>query len=460
MRPNISPTFDPHDARYWDPRDLETELERVFGICHGCRMCVGYCPSFPELFKRVDGYVTLDKGSVDAFNAEDYKAVNDLCFQCKLCYIKCPYTPDDQHAFSVDFPRLMLRHKAQRAARDGISTQDQVLGEPQLVGRAGGGFHHALTALVAPQANFVASSRLLRKVQQKATGISAEFNVPPFASQWLRTWFDKHSERPEAGTHGEVALFSTCTTDYNMPSTGIAAIQVLEHNGLRVHFPKEQTCCGMPNMDGGDTQAAISKAKQNVATLYAFVQRGIPIVVPGPTCGYVLKKEYPELVGTDEARAVAKNTFDLMEFLRLRLKNDTLRRDFTTPLGKVAYHAACHLRAQKIGAPGRIVLSKVQDTDVELIEECSAVDGTWGMKAQYYELGRRYARKMINALGTHSDGVKYDAVVSDCPLSGQRIAAELGTEAWHPIELLNKAYGLPEVKAASQVPKIRPESSS
>src|SRR4051812_23952477 len=252
-------------------------------------MCVSYCPAFPELFKRVDGYVTLGRGEVDAFGADDYKAVNDLCYQCKICYFKCPYTPDDEHPFMVDFPRVMLRQTAQRAARDGISIQDRVLGEPQLVGRLGGG-------PAAPIANLVSANKLLRKVQEKATGISAEFNLPPFAKQPLRSWFDKHQAGAHSGEQGEVVLFSTCTTDFNMPSTGIAAVQVLEHNGLRVHFPKEQTCCGMPNLDGGDMPAALDKAKANVAALYPFVARGLSVVVPGPTCSYVLKKEYPELL--------------------------------------------------------------------------------------------------------------------------------------------------------------------
>jgi glycerol-3-phosphate dehydrogenase subunit C len=87
----------------------------------------------------------------------------------------------------------------------------------------------------------------------------------------------------------------------------------------------------------------------------------------------------------------------------------------------------------------------VPDTEVDLVYECSAVDGTWGMKAQYYELGREYARKLIAGLRD----VPYDAVATDCPLSGQRIAAELGCLAYHPVELLNRAYGLPDVGAAS-----------
>jgi glycerol-3-phosphate dehydrogenase subunit C len=441
MKPAVTPTFDPHDERFWDPQDLAQELQRVFSICHGCRMCVGYCPSFPDLFARVDGYVKLGRGEIEAFGADDYKSVNDLCYQCKLCYIKCPYTPDDKHPFMLDFPRLMLRQRAQRARRDGITLQDRALGEPQLLGKLASG-------PIAPLTNFVSANRLARKAQEFATGISAHFHLPPFARVTLRNWFETHTPGPRVGEHGEVVLFSTCTSDYNMPTTGIAAVQVLEHNGLRVHFPREQTCCGMPNFDGGDMSSAIEKAKTNVAVLYPFVQKGMRIVVPGPTCSYVLKKEYPELLGSAEAKAVAENTLDLMEYLRKAWQAQTLIRDFPKPLGRIAYHAACHLRAQKIGAPGRILLSKVPDTEIDVIEECSAVDGTWGMKAQYYELGRRYAQKLVDGLRD----VPYDAVASDCALSGQRIAKELGTQCYHPIELLNRAYGLPEVSAASQPP--------
>ena len=441
MRPERPPTFDPNDARYWDPRDLESELRRVLHICHGCRMCVGYCPSFPELFRRVDGYVQLNRGEVEALDAEDLKVVNDLCYQCKLCYIKCPYTPEDGHPFMLDFPRLMLRQKAQRAARDGITVQDRVLGEPQQLGRMAAGPQ-------APMANLISRSRLLRKVQERATGISAEFNVPPFATQPLRGYMARHQPSAKAGMAGEVVLFSTCTTDYNMPSTGIAAVQVLEHNGFRVHFPIEQTCCGMPNLDGGDVRAAIDKATANVAALHPFAARGVPIVVPGPTCSYVLKKEYPELLRGSEAELVSKNTFDLMEWLYKRMREGQLSKEFSTPLGRIGYHAACHLRAQKIGTPGRMLLSKVPGTEVVVVDECSAVDGTWGMKEQYYELGRQYCQKLVTGL----DEGHYDALATDCPLSGQRIAKELSTDAFHPIELLNRAYGLPDLGPASRAP--------
>jgi len=435
MRPDKPPVFDPNDPLYWDARDLEHELARVLGICHGCRMCVGFCPSFPELFARVDRYVDRGKGEVDAFDADDYAAVNDLCYQCKLCYFRCPYTPDDDHPFMVDFPRLMLRHKAQRAERDGIPVQDRVLGEPQILGSLGSG-------PAAAMANLVTRNQLLRKMQEGVTGVSADFNVPPFASKTIYEWWRQHDARPSAGEKGEVALFATCIVSYHLPAAGAAAIQVLEHNGYAVHFPKDQTCCGMPNMDGGNVRAAQAKAEHNVAVLYPHAKAGRPIVVPGPTCSLTLRQEYPELLGTDEATTVAAATVDVMELLRGLARDGTLSLEFAKSLGTVAYHAPCHTRMQKLGFPAMQVLKKVPDTEVHVVQECSAVDGTWGMKSQYYELGRRYAQKLVGEMRA----IDYDWLSTDCPLSGLRLAQELGVEPRHPVELLNDAYGLPSVR--------------
>ncbi|QQR91732.1 MAG: 4Fe-4S dicluster domain-containing protein [Myxococcales bacterium] len=435
MRPKSSPTFNPNDERYWDPIDLGQELERVFSVCHGCRMCVHYCPAFPELFERVDGYVDQNKGEIEAFTADDYKAVNDLCYQCKLCYFKCPYTPDDQHAFQLDFPRLMLRHKAVRAKREGVSVQDTVLGEPQAIGKIGSG-------LTAPVANLVSKNRLLRKIQEKTTGISAQFNLPPFANESFFTWYKKRSPQVTRSSEKRVALFATCTASYNMTAAAIAATQVLEHNGYEVVVPLEQQCCGMPNLDGGDTKAAIAKATKNVEAFLPWAKQGVQIVVPGPTCSYMLKKEYPELLDhSPEATLVATHTLDLMEFLRLRLREKTLNKEFKHTLGTVAYHASCHLRAQKIGSPAMQVLEAIELTEFISVEQCSAVDGTWGMKAQYYELGLQYAQKLIRELGQIASP---NFVATDCPLSALRLEKELGTKIHHPVELLNYAYGLPD----------------
>jgi glycerol-3-phosphate dehydrogenase subunit C len=194
----------------------------------------------------------------------------------------------------------------------------------------------------------------------------------------------------------------------------------------------------MPNLDGGDIDSARAKARANVASLVKELDAGRAVVVLQPTCGYTIRKEWPELLGTDDAKRVAAATVDVMELLDKQRKDKTLARDYKKGLGRVAYHAACHLRAQKIGLPGVRVLNTLPETEVEVIEQCSAVDGTWGMKTQHYEQGRRYAQKLVRVI----DAAEPAVVVTDCALSGRRILGETARPAIHPVEALAQAYDL------------------
>jgi glycerol-3-phosphate dehydrogenase subunit C len=430
-RPNAPPAIDYRSDRFWDARDLEQETKRVFEICHGCRMCVNYCGSFPDMFARVDRDIEKNGATgAEKLSHDDFTSVTDLCWQCKLCYIKCPYTADEGHPWLVDVPRLLTRHKAQRARRDGISLQDKVLGEPQALGSFAAG-------PLAPLANFVNANRLIRKVNEKVIGISASFPTPTFATHSFEKWLAHHEPLPRAGERGTVSLFATCTGDYNYPSIPANAVRVLEHNGYRVERPP-QTCCGLPNLDGGDVAAGTAKAQFNVESLLAEIEAGRRVVVVGPSCSYMIRKEYPDLLGTTKAETVARGTLDVMEFLEGLRKDKTLEKNFTSGLGKVAYHAPCHLRAQKIGFPGARLLGLLPDTEVEVIEQCSAVDGTWGMKTEHYEMGRKYAQKLVRDV----EAMEPKHVVSDCPLSMLRIRKENERGVLHPIEALAHAYGI------------------
>jgi glycerol-3-phosphate dehydrogenase subunit C len=437
--PAEPPAHSPQDPRYYEPRDLEAELKRTFQVCHECRMCVNYCGSFPELFKRIDRDV--DSGAAEGaekLGAEDIQAVGDQCWQCKLCYIKCPYTEDEGAKELLDFPRLMSRERAARARRDGIPLVDKILGEPQMIGALGSG-------RAAPVANLISASQLLRKVQEKVTGISASFPLPPLAPEPFSWWMARHEPLPNAGELGEVVLFATCYGEYNTPNVVRAATVVLEHNGYRVRYPgvghdrgDALTCCGLPNIDGGDVEAAVEKIRHNVALLLPHVRAGRKIVVPAPSCGMMMKREWREYLPTPETAEVAAATLDLMELLVILGKEKKLKRDFKTSLGTVAYHAACHLRAQKIGFPGMRVLNAVPETEVRMVEECSAVDGTWGMKAAHYETGRKYAAKLTRGI----EAAEPDLVVTDCSLSSLRIGKENQVAPLHPVEALARAYGL------------------
>lgn len=432
--PERPPALSPHDPRFWDPDDLEAELRRVFEICHGCRMCVGFCPTFPFVFDRIDENHELrgEAHSAVTLKAEDFVQATDLCFQCKLCYVKCPYTPDDpESTWLVDFPRLMWREKVLRTRREGgVSLQESLLGEPGVLGALNSG-------PAAPMANFVSANRLARKAMERVAGISSEFALPTYASETFPRWFSRHEPAATAGERGTVALFGTCLVDYNRPGVGQAAVKVLEHAGYRVVRP-EQQCCGMPNMDTGDLQSATEKARFNVAAMVEHARRGEFIVVPGPSCSMQIRGEYPELLGSEDARLVSSHTLDLMEFLWKRWRESALPKTFERSLETVAYHAPCHLRAQRVGFPAASLLERVRDTELTRIEQCSAVDGTWGMKSEYYDLGVKYSRRLTRGV----ENAEARHVASDCPLASQRIAKENRVPVSHPVELLAYAYGL------------------
>jgi glycerol-3-phosphate dehydrogenase subunit C len=121
-----APTRHPLDWQseaFWSRESLETELERVYDICHTCRRCVSLCDSFPTLFDLIDESDTME---VDGVAKADYNKVVDQCYLCDLCYMtKCPYVPP--HEWNVDFPHLMLRAKAVNFKENGARLRDNIL---------------------------------------------------------------------------------------------------------------------------------------------------------------------------------------------------------------------------------------------------------------------------------------------------------------------------------------------
>jgi Fe-S oxidoreductase len=410
------------DPAWSEPASVERELRRVGEICHQCRRCLPLCPSFPKLFELVDA---TDR-EVAGVGMAGFDAVNELCYHCKLCYNHCPYTPP--HEWDVDFPQLMRRHQVLRAERDGIPLARRLTTQTDLIGRVG--------SLLAPLMNFANRNRASRVMMEKTLGIHRDWVQPSYAFETVERWFRKR--RPAAdGNAGRAVLFTTCSVNYSDPLTGRAAVEVLEHSGVRVELCYER-CCGMPYTDTGDLAAARENAERNVADLLPHVEAGAAVVVPGPSCSLMLKHEYPKLLGSDAARRVSAATRDLMEHLYELARAKKLARDFKNPLGRVAYHAPCHLRAQNVGFRARDLL-QLAGAEVTVIDACSGVDGTWGMQARFHEASLKVAATLLRRL----EEERPDHVATDCPLSALRIEEGSGRKPVHPIVLLRHAYGLP-----------------
>lgn len=447
---------------FWDRAALREETTRILDICHGCRRCVHLCPSFTNVFKRIDeiedqqtaaaggksaaavlaeastemkeeGHhaaavdptLALLQNPVEALSDADHQKVVDECFHCNLCFNFCPYHPP--HRFALDFPKLMRRHKAVSLREGKWQLRDRIFAQVDLVGTVSSWF--------APIVNFMNRWRPNRLLLRAVLGVHPDRNLPLFHFETFRSWWSGRG--PKAREAGRVVLFYTCSVNYNEPQIGKAMVAVLEKNGYEVVCPPQE-CCGMPHVDYGNMDAAAAAAERNVRKLLPYAQQGLPIIALGPTCSFMLKKEYPELLPTEACKLVASKTVDAAEFLIALKKQGKLSLDFKegAGAGRVAYQPACHLKNQNIGLKSKELLELLPKTSVSVVDRCTGHDGTWSMKEEYYELSMKYAKKLFDEIGQ----TNADAVSTDCPLAGLQIAQGTGRAPLHPIELVAKAY--------------------
>jgi Fe-S oxidoreductase len=430
-QPTAGLSYDPAEAKYWDESGLGLEVQRVFEVCHGCRMCFKYCDSFPTLFQYID---EQHDGDVSKLSDEQTAEVMGHCFQCKLCEVQCPYTPRDGHEFQLDFPKLVHRYNAQKRRREGATLRDRVLGDPDLAA----GLARASLGL----ANVMNRVGLHRWFLEKVLGIHRNKLLPDFARRTFESWAKKRGLiKQQPG--GEAVLFQTCYVQHNEPEIGQDTVAVLERNGVDVRCASHLVCCGMPAWESGNIEELRRRAKVNLDRLEPFVDAGAKVLAINPTCSMMLRREYPELVGEEDrarARKVAEAVSDPSEFLWSIRKEERFDDEFENPPGKVAYHAPCHLRAQAVGFKGRDLIRKA-GAEIDTVMECCGHDGTYAMKVESYEASQRVGKKAFDGMHADSEATTW---VTDCPLAALQFQQHAGKKALHPMSLLARSYGRPK----------------
>ena len=426
-QPTDGLSYTPTEPKYWDRAGLDKEVERVFDICQGCRLCWNLCPSFPVLFDAVD----RNDGDVRGMTQAETRRVVDLCYGCKLCEVKCPYTPRDGHEFQLDFPRLMLRAKLVRAKAEGVGIREKLLGNPDLLGKVG--------SKTPGLANWGCHQKFQRVMMEKLLGIHRDKLLPDFADETFDKWL-KRNALPPAPAHpsAKVALFPTCFVNYYRPAPGIAAVEVLAKNGCEVKCPK-QNCCGMPALDGGEIKFAQAQAKSNIASMLPLVRQGYKIAAINPTCSLMMRQEYPRIVEGGDAREFAAAVADPHEVLWQLKQADRFNRGFVSTPGTIAYHVPCHLKAQGIGFRSRDLMRIIPGASIATVDACTAHDGTWAMKKEFFELSMQAGEKAFSGMRDADARV----MASDCPLAAVQIEQATGIHPMHPIEVLARAYRAP-----------------
>lgn len=172
-----------------------------------------------------------------------------------------------------------------------------------------------------------------------------------------------------------VALLVTCLGDTLYPDVGRATVTLLERLGVKVAFPRAQTCCGQLHRNAGHPEIATSLAKQFVEIFAPYEW----IVVPSGSCAAHVREYVAE--ATPDPDGVAARTLELSEFLVDRLGVEDVGSRFA---GSLTYHPTCHsLRNLRVGDRPEALLRAVPGVELRPLaeaSECCGFGGTFAVR--------------------------------------------------------------------------------
>lgn len=189
-------------------------------------------------------------------------------------------------------------------------------------------------------------------------------------------------ERPYPPKPANVYLFATCLVDQFAPEAGLDTVNLLEREGIKVHFPEQQTCCGQPAYNSGYPDEARAVALQQLD----LFPNPWPVVVPSGSCAAMMRHHYPKLFADDpaslaKARELSGRIFELTEFLVHVI--DFRQPDFGAPC-TVALHTSCHARREmgshETSAALLDGLANLQVVQQARAEECCGFGGTFAIR--------------------------------------------------------------------------------
>lgn len=179
----------------------------------------------------------------------------------------------------------------------------------------------------------------------------------------------------------DVYFFGTCVLDIFMPEAGMDAITLLESQGIRVHYPQGQSCCGQPAYTSGHPKEAFDVAREQ---LNLFTQPW-PVIVPSGSCGGMMKHHWPKLFADSEyadlANDIASRVVEFSQFLLNVLHYQPVDTGAPT---KVAVHTSCTARREmRVHESSWALVERLSNVTRVVHDhesECCGFGGTFSMK--------------------------------------------------------------------------------
>ncbi|MEM9366790.1 MAG: heterodisulfide reductase-related iron-sulfur binding cluster [Planctomycetota bacterium] len=342
--------------------------------CVHCGFCLSACPTYEQLGDEADsprGRIFLMKevleGKLDLEAAAPHV---DRCLGCLACEPACPS--------GVPYRDLISPFRAATAGRRRVSWLQRMA--------------RRVVQLTLPYPGRFRIAATMGRWSRPLVEAMPAFLVPRVARAMLGLLPDQLPKRSETKAfypatgeqRGVVAMLRGCAQTVLAPEINAATIRVLTANGIEVHVPENQVCCGALSWHVGNLRGAQGFANQN---LDAFDRQDAPwdaVLTNAAGCGSGLHEYGLILAGTDrqtQAETFAAKVSDVSRYLsRLSTRKAFPDRGTTT---RIAYHDACHLaNAQGVRSEPRALLRAIPGvTLVEITDGhlCCGSAGTYNI---------------------------------------------------------------------------------
>ncbi|RZS79028.1 FAD/FMN-containing dehydrogenase [Motilibacter rhizosphaerae] len=346
---------------------LQEAAERCVGVGRCRRDDTGtMCPSFRATRDerhstrgRAKLLVEMFQGEVtpQTWRNEDVREALDLCLSCKGCVSDCP-THVDMATYKAEF----LAHYYEKRLRP---RQMYALGLFPWAARLG--------SRMPRLANAVLATRLARR----AAGVTIARPAPQFSQ---RSW---RSSLPAVWRDPTVVVWPDTFTDAFAPETGRDLVAVLEALGERVAVPTQWACCARPLYDTGMLDLARRSLRGLLDVLEPWTSRGIPVVVPEPSCLSSFRDELPKLL-PDDPRAAR-----LADLARSPAEHLLTLEGLPTLSSAAVVHPHCHASAGGWSGADRELLQRMGATAEVLDAGCCGLAGSFGFSADHEPVSRQ-----------------------------------------------------------------------
>ena len=244
----------------------------------------------------------------------------------------------------------------------------------------------------------------------------------------------------EGERRGRVALLIGCVASVAFAELNRATIRVLTKNGIEVHVPEKQSCCGALQLHAGLLDLARQQARRNIDAMLSVEFDAVVTNAAG--CGSTLK-EYAALLQDDATYAVRAQQFtanarDINEYLA----NVGLLEPKRRSGARVTYQDSCHLaHAQSVRSAPRQLLRHI---GVEVVES-SRPDSCCGSAGVYNVVQNEISMKVLDEKMDYVASVRPQIIATanvGCMLQFRAGVKrrKMNARVAHVVELLDEAY--------------------